>query len=132
MDLYFDCNFGISGDMAVASLLDLGADRKKLDEALSSLNLENEFSYEITDKLINSIHATDFNVILPKHHGYHHTHRNLDDIVKIIDKAMAVDNRIVGNKELDYLLSNYTVNCVYKKIEKFILDNKINVNSHRK
>ena len=51
---------------------------------------------------------------------------------KIIDKAMAVDNRIVGNKELDYLLSNYTVNCVYKKIEKFILDNKINVNSHRK
>ncbi len=117
MDLYFDCNFGISGDMAVASLLDLGADRKKLDEALSSLNLENEFSYEITDKLINSIHATDFNVILPKHPeehhdehhnehdhknhpGHHHIHRNLDDIVSIINKAACSNEAKVLAKKI--------------------------------
>ena len=41
MKLYFDCSSGISGDMSVAALLDLGADREKLDKALSSLNLNN-------------------------------------------------------------------------------------------
>ena len=89
MNLYFECVSGISGDMSVAALLDLGADRKKLDIALSSMNLNDEFSYKISDVLINSIHATDFDVILKHHHhiGEHHEHRNLDDVNNIIDKA---------------------------------------------
>ena len=44
MDLYFECISGISGDMSVAALLDLGADRDKLDKALKSMNLDNEFT----------------------------------------------------------------------------------------
>ena len=32
--LYLECASGISGDMTVASLLDLGADRKVLEDAL--------------------------------------------------------------------------------------------------
>lgn len=89
-NLYFECNNGISGDMSVAALLDLGADRKKLEKALSSMKLDNEFSYAISKKSINSIMATDFDVILPHHehhHHFHHEHRNLDDVNKIIDKA---------------------------------------------
>jgi len=94
--LYFECANGISGDMSVGALLDLGADRDKLHKALKSLNLDDEFSYEIKDVKINSIKAVDFNVIYDKnkenhHHQHevceHHLHRNLDDVLKIINKA---------------------------------------------
>ena len=39
MKLYFECNSGISGDMTVAALLDLGADREQLEQGLRSLHL---------------------------------------------------------------------------------------------
>ena len=42
--LYLECESGISGDMTVASLLDLGADRKVLEDALASLHAD---GYEI-------------------------------------------------------------------------------------
>ena len=98
-NLYFECKSGISGDMSVGALLDLGASREKLDTALTSMNLDNEFKYNITKKSINGIMATDFAVILPEHHhhhehseGHHHEHRNLDDVNQIIDKADISEN----------------------------------------
>ena len=109
MKLYFECKSGISGDMSVAALLDSGADKKKLDKALSSMNLENEFSYVVSKKLVNAITATDFDVILPdrehrnkhndeksshrhhEHEGHCHKHRNLRDVCEIIDKIDASD-----------------------------------------
>lgn len=61
--LYLECNSGISGDMTVASLLDLGADRQILLDALSSLPLTG-YSIEIKDVYKSGIRACDFNVIL--------------------------------------------------------------------
>lgn len=91
--LYFECANGISGDMSVAALLDLGADRFKLDKALNSINLNNEFSYEIKEVTVNTIKATDFNVIIKhNHHEHVHEHRNLDDINSIINKADSSEN----------------------------------------
>ena len=93
MNLYFDCNSGISGDMSVGALLDLIGNENILDNALSSMKLDNEFQYKITKKMVNAISTTDFDVILPLHthhehnHKHHHEHRNLDDVNKIIDKA---------------------------------------------
>ena len=61
--LYLECNAGISGDMAVAALLDAGASRSALEEALNSLNIEG-FRTEIKRVKKNSIDCQDFNVIL--------------------------------------------------------------------
>lgn len=61
--LYLDCAGGISGDMYVAALLDLGADRQVLEGALSSLNLPG-YRTKISEIVKNGIRACDFNVIL--------------------------------------------------------------------
>lgn len=68
--LYLECNSGISGDMTVAALLDLGADRQVLMEALNSLPLSG-YSIEIKDVFKSGIRACDFNVILDKKHENH-------------------------------------------------------------
>ena len=102
-NLYFECTNGISGDMSVAALIDLGADKEKLEIALKSMNLDNEFSYEITDVKVNSIKATDFNVMMKHCHSHehnednhvkhhHHEHRNLDDVIAVIDSANMTAN----------------------------------------
>lgn len=61
--LYLEGACGISGDMTVASLLDLGADRQKLDKVLKSLHLEG-FDYKISQKASYSISGCDFDVRL--------------------------------------------------------------------
>ena len=72
---YFECYSGISGDMTVAALLDLGADAKKLQKALMSLRLDG-YSIEIGQANKNGVEAADFNVILehPHEHEHHHDH----------------------------------------------------------
>ena len=35
--LYIECYSGISGDMTVAAMLDLGADQKVLEDAINSI-----------------------------------------------------------------------------------------------
>lgn len=70
--LYLECNSGVSGDMMVASLLDLGADEKVLLEAVNSLPLHG-FQVEINRVIKSGIDACDFNVILDKEHdNYDH------------------------------------------------------------
>ena len=45
--LYFDIIGGISGDMTLASLLDLGVPKEIFLEELSKLNMDGEFEVEI-------------------------------------------------------------------------------------
>ncbi len=77
--LYLECYSGISGDMTVAALLDLGADEKSLLEGLQSLKVDG-YQIKIGRKAKNSIDACDFDVILtsnPHHHiGHDHGHDN--------------------------------------------------------
>ncbi len=116
MKLYFECKSGISGDMSVGALLDLGADKQKLEKALSSMKLYNEFKYIISKKPVNAIMATDFDVILPEH-NHHHEHRNLDDINKIIDKADITENAKNLAKKIFKTVAQAEAKVHGKKIE---------------
>ena len=68
--LYLECYSGISGDMTVAALLDLGADRDILENTLKSLPLTG-YRTEITKVKKSGIEACDFHVILDKEHENH-------------------------------------------------------------
>ncbi|MEG1459531.1 MAG: nickel pincer cofactor biosynthesis protein LarC [Acetivibrio sp.] len=81
--LYLECYAGISGDMTVGALLDLGADAEKLLAFLQTLHLE---GYKIFIKRVKKcgLDACDFDVVLEN--GTSHTHRNLADIYLILDQ----------------------------------------------
>lgn len=68
--LYLECRAGISGDMFVASLLDLGADENVLRQGLASLSVDG-FQIEVTRVKKSGLDACDFNVILDGAHENH-------------------------------------------------------------
>ena len=69
--LYLECYSGISGDMTVAALLDLGADEKVLLDVLKSLPLTGYY-IEISRVLKSGIDACDFNVVLENQDNHDH------------------------------------------------------------
>ncbi len=93
--LYLEGACGISGDMTVAALLDLGGDRDKLDAVLKSLHVDG-FDYTVSPSQSHGIAGCDFNVVLHEHkhehgdehgHHHHHEHRNLSDVETVIDRG---------------------------------------------
>lgn len=68
--LYLECYSGISGDMTVGALLDLGADPEILKEQLRSLPVEG-FDVQISRVKKSGLDACDFRVILDKEHENH-------------------------------------------------------------
>lgn len=72
--LYFENLSGISGDMTIGALLDLGADYKKFEEELNKLKLDG-YTLEVSKKAKNGIYGTKFDVILTDNHDHvHHNH----------------------------------------------------------
>lgn len=82
--LYLECASGISGDMVVAALLDLGADEKAMRSALASLPLEG-YDVRVTRRVANGIDCCDFDVVLDAAHENHdhdmaYLYSSLDDL----------------------------------------------------
>lgn len=71
--LYFECLSGISGDMTIGALLDLGADVDVFKQELSKLNVPG-YHIEITKKSKNGIFGTKFDVVLAQDKEHHHDH----------------------------------------------------------
>ena len=68
--LYLECSSGISGDMTVAALLDLGADQEVMKKAIASLTVEG-FSTEVSRVKKSGLDACDFLVRLDEGHENH-------------------------------------------------------------
>lgn len=68
--LYLECNSGISGDMTVAALLDLGADREVLKKVLRSIPVQG-FRIKISRVKKAGLDVCDFHVILDDAHENH-------------------------------------------------------------
>ncbi|WP_300530770.1 nickel insertion protein, partial [Peptacetobacter sp.] len=97
--LYLECYSGISGDMFVASLLDLGADLEVLEKSLKSLeSIKDKFEIKTSRVVKSGLDALDFSVVLDvdnhdhdmeylhsnnyKHshdHDHHHDHEHSHD-----------------------------------------------------
>ncbi len=68
--LYLECFSGISGDMTVGALLDLGADEALLRKTLASLPIQG-FEVKISRVKKSGLDACDFDVILDSEHENH-------------------------------------------------------------
>lgn len=115
--LYLECNAGISGDMTVAALLDLGADEKVLRDVLDSVPADG-FSIAISRVKKAGVDCCDFNVVLDKEHEnhdhdmaylhgdethsdhdhtehthhHHHEHRGMPEIREIMNHTQMTEN----------------------------------------
>jgi len=80
--LYFDCFAGISGDMVLGALADLGADRDAITKALDSLPVSD---FELTWKKENRNGIESTRAVVRTEENHHH--RGLSDILKIIGES---------------------------------------------
>ncbi|MBQ9358425.1 MAG: nickel pincer cofactor biosynthesis protein LarC [Abditibacteriota bacterium] len=81
--LYFDLPSGISGDMALGALTDLGADPRRLEEALSTLGLSDKYTLRFGRKNSCGIDCCDVSVDA----ACEHAHRTFGDIRRIIEAS---------------------------------------------
>lgn len=90
--LYWDAFSGISGDMSLGALIDLGADVAELQRQLSLLSVSGEFSLEAEKTTRSGITGTDVTVHVHPHshehgHEHAHTHRGIKDILEILEQS---------------------------------------------
>jgi uncharacterized protein (TIGR00299 family) protein len=92
---YCDCFSGISGDMFLGALLDVGLPMDILQNGLSQLGLGDEFELNAAETHKGALRATRLKVNLNQpenHHNHHnvehnHYHRNLADITGLISQS---------------------------------------------
>ncbi len=108
--LYFNCPSGISGNMVVGALLDLGMKKEFLLKELSKLGLKN---YSI--KIRKEKNGTTFIV----NAGHEHEQRHLSDIYKIIDESKISFNAKELSRRIFFNLAKAEAkvhNCSIEKI----------------
>lgn len=71
--LYLDIFSGISGDMFVAALIDLGVDDRKLERELKKMKLDG-YHLHVSRQHKSAIEGVKFDVHLAHEHDHHHDH----------------------------------------------------------
>lgn len=85
---WLECATGISGDMTLGALIDLGVDRQVIETAVDSLKLP-DVVLRVETVIKNGFRATHVLVDHPEQHA----HRHYSDICKILDESCLTDNQ---------------------------------------
>ena len=120
--LYYDCFSGISGDMNLGALVDIGVDKDYLKNELLKLNID---GYELKAKrdVKNGISGTKVDVII-EHHNHHsniikheHSHgHNHDNGTHEHTHEMNGDHQHRNLKDIENIISHSSLNENVKKI----------------
>jgi uncharacterized protein (TIGR00299 family) protein len=93
--LYYHCFAGVSGDMNLAAMIDLGVEPDDLRCELGKLGLGDEFQLAVSEDARNGVRGVRVDVELNSRpqshdHGHHHSHgghRNLASIERILRES---------------------------------------------
>ncbi len=98
MNLFFECNMGAAGDMIASALVDLFSDKEAVVDNLNTLGLpDTQIVYGTKTQC--GIEGTHLEIIIggevetPHHHyhHHHHEHRNLAEVLEIVDSLNVSD-----------------------------------------
>ncbi|MGM0552181.1 MAG: nickel insertion protein, partial [Bacteroidota bacterium] len=78
MKLLYNCFAGISGDMNLAAMLDLGMNEDLLRRELGKLGLDEEFTMKITRDERSGIFGTRIDILLTNEEEHSHSHEQDD------------------------------------------------------
>lgn len=126
--LYYDCFCGISGDMNLGALVDLGVDKEYLLKEISKLNLESEYAIEVKESIKKGITGTKVDVIIKnenhghdhkhehhEHHG-HHEHDGLHEHHHSHNHDHSHEHHHRGLKEIEDIINSSDLNENVKKL----------------
>ncbi|MFO7669540.1 MAG: nickel pincer cofactor biosynthesis protein LarC [Bacteroidales bacterium] len=99
--LYYDCFAGISGDMNLGALVDLGVDAEFLRQELGKLNIKG-FRLEVEPGIRKGISGTKVTVVVENPENEKHRHlRHIEELInnsslsqRIKEKSLAIFNKI--------------------------------------
>lgn len=123
--LYFDCSAGISGDMTLGALIDLGADKKMFLAELEKLHLDGyNITFEMTQR--NAITATHVNVLLTgQEHEHIHDHTHEHDHMHEHDHAHMHDHEHTHGHEHSHDHEHGHFHRSFRDIRQMIQDSEL-------
>ncbi|GMA97279.1 LarC family nickel insertion protein [Pelosinus sp. IPA-1] len=125
--LYYDCFCGISGDMNLGALLDLGVDEAYLRQELSKLNLDVEYELQVKKDSKKGISGTRVDVVLKDamhvhkhddhHHDEHHEHHHHHEAQADMESDSGHTHHAHRNlKDIENIVINSSLNDRVKKV----------------
>lgn len=97
---YFDCFSGISGDMILGALIDLGLEVPDLEAEMKKLNVAG-FEIKATTTSRNGIRGIKFDVDVTEHDR----HRTFADILEILNKSSLQNEVVTKSAEIFKLIA---------------------------
>lgn len=113
--LYFDCFSGISGDMAVGALRDLGVDEDVFHRAIAALGLGDEIHAHFHRGAKQHISGVKFAVHAhAHHHGPHHEHHDHEHHAHVHGRDYREIRRIIETSSLEATVKSRVLSVFHR------------------